>query len=107
MSSEQPQKPGVDLRPSRSQVEALLGDVTTDADTCKALVDAFETHGLMWGTCLKGAPLDHMGRLSETELTTALSDFNQSLRDKVIAVLEKVGGIAQCPFADFPSGHRT
>ena len=46
----------MDLRPSRSQVKALLGDVTTDADTRKALVDAFETHGLMWGTRLKGAP---------------------------------------------------
>jgi hypothetical protein len=94
MSSQLPQTPDVDLRPWRSQVRALLGDVTKDDDTIAALVDAFETHGLTLGSTTRLTPTDHLGRFRKPELTAALTNFDQSLRDKVIAVLQKVGGIA-------------
>jgi hypothetical protein len=85
--------PDVDLRPWRSQVRALLGDVTKDDDTTAALVNAFETHGLTLGSTTRRAPTDRLGRFHKAELTAALTSFDQSLRDKVIAVLQKVGGI--------------
>jgi hypothetical protein len=86
--------PDVDLRPLRSQVRALLGDVTKDDDTMAALVNAFETYGLTLGSTTRRAATDHLGRLRKYELTAALTNFDQSIRDKVIAVLQKVGGIA-------------
>jgi hypothetical protein len=94
MSSQLPQTPDVDLRPWRSQVRALLGDVTKDDDTIAALVSAFETHGLTLGSTTRRAATDHLGRFRKSELTAALTNFDQSTRDKVIAVLQKVGGIA-------------
>jgi hypothetical protein len=75
------------------KVRALLGDVTKDDDTIAALVNAFETHGLTLGSTRR-APTDHLGRFRKPEQTAALTNFDQSLRDKVIAVLQKVGGIA-------------
>jgi hypothetical protein len=94
MSSQLPQTSDVDLRPWRSQVRALLADVTKDDDTIAALVSAFETHGLTLGSTARPASTDHLGRFRKPELTAALTNFDQSLRDKVIAVLQKVGGIA-------------
>jgi hypothetical protein len=105
MSSQLPQTPDVDLRPWRSQVRALLGDVTKDDDTIAALVNAFETHGLTLGSTTRRAPTDHLGRFRKPELIAALTTFDQSLRDKVIAVLQKVGGIA--PQTNQAPLHRT
>ena len=62
MSSQLPQTPDVDLRPWRSQVRALLGDVTKEDDTIAALVNAFETHGLTLGGTARPASTDHLGR---------------------------------------------
>jgi hypothetical protein len=67
---------------------------TKDDDTIAALVDAFETYGLTLGSTTQRTPTDHLGRFRKAELTAALTNFDQSLRDKVIAVLQKVGGIA-------------
>jgi hypothetical protein len=67
--------------------------VTKDDDTIAALVNAFETHGLTLGNTTSRAPTDHLGRFRKSQLT-ALTNFDQSIRDKVIAVLQKVGGIA-------------
>jgi hypothetical protein len=41
------QRPSMDLRPSRSQIEALLGDVAKDHSVRQALLDAFQNHGLL------------------------------------------------------------
>jgi hypothetical protein len=71
-----------------------LEDVTKDDDTIAALVNAFETHGLTLGSTTRRAVTDHLGRFRKPELAVALVNFDQSIRDKVIAVLQKVGGIA-------------
>jgi hypothetical protein len=70
-----------------------LGDVTSGDDTITALVNVFETHGLTLGSTTRRAANDHLGRFRKPELT-ALTNFDNSIRDKVIAVLQKVGGIA-------------
>jgi hypothetical protein len=90
------------LRPWRSQVRALLGDVTKDDNTIAALVNAFETHGLTLGSTTRRAATDHLGRFRKPELTVAFTNFDQSIRDKVIAVLQKVGGIAPADYCLAP-----
>ena len=48
-----PQRPPfatTDLRPSRSQIEALLSDVAREQGARQKLLDAFQAHGLLSGT---------------------------------------------------------
>jgi hypothetical protein len=71
-----------------------LEDVTKDDDTTAALIKAFEAHGLILGSTTENAPVDHLGRFRKAELAAALVKFDRSIRDKVVAVLQKVGGIA-------------
>jgi hypothetical protein len=78
-------------RSTWAQVRALLGDVTKDDDTIAALVNAFETHGLTLGSTTRRAATDHLGRFRKSELAAALTNFDQSIRDKANAVLQKVG----------------
>jgi hypothetical protein len=91
MPSEQPYDSSFDRRPSRSQVEALLGEVTRERATLQALVDAFQAHGLLSGTPHERRPVAYNGRFPRGDVIHALDDFGQNLRDQVIAVLEKVG----------------
>jgi hypothetical protein len=83
-----------DLRPSRSQLEALLGEITRESDTLQAVLDAFQEHGLLSRPENSRRPMDTNGRYSRADLIDALDSFSPALRDKVIAVLQKVGGVA-------------
>jgi hypothetical protein len=94
MPSEQPHHPSLpDLRPSRSQVEALLRGVTRERATLHALLDAFEAHGLLWGTP-GGSPIDCDGRYHRSDMINALNSFSPTLREEVIAIFDKVGAVA-------------
>ena len=84
-----------DLRPSRSQIEALLVGIVMNPVVRHALLDAFEEHGFLAYT--KPEPeiaVDELGRLRKTHVTKALEDFDESLRSQVISVLEQVSAIA-------------
>jgi hypothetical protein len=83
-----------DLRPSRSQVEALLREVTGERATLHALIDAFQAHGLLWGTPNSESPMDRDGRYRRSNIVNALDSFSPTLREQVIAVFDKVRGVA-------------
>jgi hypothetical protein len=88
-------RPSKDLRPSRSQIEALLGDVTKDHSACQGLLDAFQNHGLLSGTQMVDQEVvDSQGRYQKAYLLQALSRIDTALTDRVMAVLEKLGGVA-------------
>ena len=84
-----------DLRPWRSQIEALLVGIAMNPVVRSGLLDAFEEHGLLAYT--KPAPeiaVDELGRLRKTRVNKALEDFDESLRSRVICVLEELHAIA-------------
>lgn len=93
-----PQRPPfatTDLRPSRSQMEALLSDVAREQGARQKLLDAFQAHGLLSGSdMLDESVVDSEGRYQRGCLMEALSNFDGSFRHRVIAVLEKLGGVA-------------
>ena len=92
-----PQRPPfatTDLRPSRSQIEALLSDVAREQGARQKLLDAFQAHGLLSGTeMLDESIVDSEGRYRKAHLMAALSNFKGSFRYRVIALLEKLGGV--------------
>ena len=84
-----------DLRPWRSQIEALLVGIAMSPVVRRALLDAFEEHGLLAYT--KPEPeiaVDELGRLRKTRVNKALEDFDENLRSRVISVLEELHAIA-------------
>jgi hypothetical protein len=84
-----------DLRPWRSQIEALLVGITMSPLVRRALLDAYEEHGLFAYT--KPEPqtaVDELGRLRKTRVNDALQDFDESVRSRVICVLEELHAIA-------------
>jgi hypothetical protein len=84
-----------DLRPWRSQIEALLVGVAMSPADRRALLDAFEEHGLLADT--KPEPeiaVDELGRLRKTRVNNALEDFDENLRGRVVSVLEQLHAIA-------------
>jgi hypothetical protein len=94
MPPEQP-RPSIDLRPSRSQIEALLGGVAKDHSSRQGLLDAFQNHGLLSGTqMLDQEIVDSQGRYRRAGLWQALNRIDAALRDQVVMVLEKLGGVA-------------
>ena len=85
-----------DLRPWRSQIEALLVGIPMNPVVRGALLDAFEEHGLLAYT--KPEPeiaVDELGRLRKPRVNKALEDFDESVRSRVISVLEKSHAIAR------------
>jgi hypothetical protein len=67
-----------DLRPLRSQIEALLVGIAMSAVVRRALLDAFEKHGLLAYT--EPEPyiaVDELGRLRKTRLNKALEAFDE------------------------------
>jgi hypothetical protein len=79
-----------DLRPWRSQIEALLVGIAMSA-----LLDAFEEHGLLAYT--KPEPeiaVDELGRLRKTVVNKVLEDFDENVRSRVVSVLEELHAIA-------------
>jgi hypothetical protein len=85
----------MDLRPSRSQIEALLGDVVKGHSARQALLDAFQNHGPLSGTqMLDQEIVDSQGRYRRAGLLQSLNRIDTALRDQVVMVLEKLGGVA-------------
>ena len=84
-----------DLRPWRSQIEALLVGIELSPLVQRALLDAFEKHGLFAYNKLEPKiAVDELGRLRKTRVNKALEDFDESLRSRVISVLEQLHAIA-------------
>ena len=84
-----------DLRPWRSQIEALLVGIAMSPVVRRAVLDAFEEHGLLAYT--EPEPeitVDELGRLRKTRVNQALEDFDENLRSRVISVLEQLHAIA-------------
>ena len=84
-----------DLRPWRSQIEALLVGIAMSPIVRRAVLDAFEEQGLLAYT--EPEPeitVDELGRLRKTRVNQALEDFDESLRSRVICVLEELHAIA-------------
>ena len=84
-----------DLRPWRSQIEALLVGIAISPVVRRALLDAFEEHGLLAYT--KPEPeitVDELGRLRRTLVNKALGDFDENVRSRVVSVLEELHALA-------------
>jgi hypothetical protein len=84
-----------DLRPWRSQIEALLAGIAMNPVVRSALLDAFEEHGLLAYT--KPEPeiaVDELGRLRKTRVNKALEAFDENLRSRVLSVLEELHALA-------------
>ena len=84
-----------DLRPWRSQIEALLVGIAMSSVVRRALLDAFEEHGLFAYT--EPGPqiaVDELGRLRKTRINKALEDFEENVQSQVISVLEELHAIA-------------
>jgi hypothetical protein len=89
--------PGVktDLRPLRSQVDALLVGIPMTPDVRAALLDAFKEHGLL--ACTEPEPeiaVDKSGRLNKSRVEKALKNFDERVRVQVVSVLESLHAIA-------------
>ena len=84
-----------DLRPSRSQLEALLVGLVMKPVTRRAVLDAFEGHGLLAFTKPDSEiAVDELGRLYKTRVNKALEAFDESVLSRVIAVLEELHAVA-------------
>ena len=84
-----------DLRPWRSQIEALLVGLAMSSIVRRALLDAFEEHGFF--AYAKPEPqiaVDELGRLRKNRVNNALQDFDENVRSRVISVLEELHAIA-------------
>ena len=84
-----------DLRPWRSQIDALLGGIAMNPVTRRAVLDAFEEHGLLAYTKVEPEiAVDELGRLRKTRVDKVLEDFDENVRSRVISVLEQLHAIA-------------
>ena len=84
-----------DLRPWRSQIEALLVGIAMSPVVRRAVLDAFEEQGLLAYT--EPEPeitVDELGRLRKTRVNQALEDFDENLRGRVVSVLEGLHAVA-------------
>ena len=84
-----------DLRPWRSQIEALLVGIAMSPIVRRAVLDAFEEQGLLAYT--EPEPeitVDELGRLRKTRVNQALEDFDENLRGRVVSVLEGLHAVA-------------
>ena len=84
-----------DLRPWRSQIEALVVGIAMNPVVRRELLDAFEEHGLLAYTKPEfEIAVDELGRLRKTRVNKALEDFDENLRSQIISVLEELHAIA-------------
>jgi hypothetical protein len=82
-----------DLRPSRQDIEALLSSASLNITARRAVVDALETRGLLFGSeASSESSLDANGRLSTGDIDIALAEFDEQIRTTVKSVLLQVGG---------------
>jgi hypothetical protein len=64
------------------------------ADLRRALLDAFEEHGLLvYAELEPHIAVDELGRLRKTRLNKTLEAFDENLRSRVLSVLEEVNAI--------------
>jgi hypothetical protein len=84
----------LDLRPSQPDIDALLSALPVR--TRRAIIDALESGGLLSGSEPQpGVVFDAYGRLPNTQLDRALSDFDEPTRKQVTSVLSQVRALAQ------------
>jgi hypothetical protein len=84
-----------DLRPWRSQVDALLIGIPITPDVRAALLDAFKDHGLLAYTEPESEiAVDELGRLDRGRVEKALENFDEHIRVQVVSVLESLHAIA-------------
>jgi hypothetical protein len=63
--------------------------------TRRAVLDAFEEHGLLAYTKVEPEiAVDELGRLRKTRVDKVLEDFDENVRSRVISVLEQLHAIA-------------
>jgi hypothetical protein len=83
-----------DLRPSRSQIEALLAGISMNHVIRRAVLEAFEEHGLLSFTKVDPQiTVDELGRLRRTRVNEALNGFDEVVRSGIIAILEKLHSV--------------
>jgi hypothetical protein len=83
-----------DLRPWRSQIDALLLGIPMNPVVRAALLDAFTEHGLLAYT--EPEPeiaVDELGRLNKSRVQKALKNFDEDIRARVVSVLESLHAI--------------
>jgi hypothetical protein len=84
-----------DLRPWRSQIDALLVGIPMNAVVRAALLDAFEEYGLLAYTEPESEiAVDELGRLNKNRVEKALKNFDEHIRLRVLSVLESLHAIA-------------
>jgi hypothetical protein len=82
-------------RVAAKEFEADLVGVEMRPDTRCALHDAFEKYGLLACTELGSEiAVDEIGRLRKTYINMALESFDESMRGRLVSVLEQVSAIA-------------
>jgi hypothetical protein len=83
-----------DLRPWRSQIDALLAGIPMNPVVRGALLDSFEEHGLLAYTKTKPEiAVDELGRLDKSRVEKALKNFDEQVRVQVASVLESLHAI--------------
>jgi hypothetical protein len=88
-------QPAIDLRPSQLDIDALLRGTSLDASMRRAVVDALETRSLLFGSEVSSeSKLDAYGRLSTSDLSIALAEFDEHTRTVIKSVLFQVGALA-------------
>jgi hypothetical protein len=84
-----------DLRPWRSQIDALLVGIPMNAVDRVAWLDAFKDRGLLAYTEPESEiAVDELGRLNKTRVEQALENFDEHIRVQVVSVLESLHAIA-------------
>jgi hypothetical protein len=84
-----------DLRPWRCQIDALLTGIAMSPVVRRAMLDAFEEHGLLaYTTPEPEIAVDELGRLHKACVNKALEDLEEKLRSRVVAVLDELHALA-------------
>jgi hypothetical protein len=84
-----------DLRPWRSQIDALLVGIPMKPIVRAALLDAFKEHGLLAYTePEQEIAVEELGRLNKSRVEKALDNFDEHIRVRVVSVLESLHAIA-------------
>jgi hypothetical protein len=80
----------MDLRPWRSQIEALLLGIAADPLIRRAMLEAFEERGLLAYNDLEPEmAVDEQGRLRWRRVCGALETFDENLRERIVSVLRR------------------
>jgi hypothetical protein len=84
-----------ELRPWRSQIDALLAGIPMNPAVRDALLDSFEEHGLVaYSKTEPETAADEFGRLNKSRVEKALKNFDEHVRVQVVSVLESLHAIA-------------